>query len=119
MYSGYSFRGHDTVARMQADNASDKARSASTAVNFMQCEIERLLMITEALWTILKDEHDYDDEMLVDRITEIDLKDGKLDGRVTEKKGPIKCDRCSKPVSRRRPICIYCGTAFNKDPFSR
>ena len=76
-------------------------------------------MITEALWTILKEQHGFDDADLIDRINEIDLRDGKLDGRVKEKEGPLSCPKCNRTLSRQRPTCLYCGTAIARDPFAR
>ena len=84
----------------------------------LEYQVERLLMITEALWQILKEQHGYTDDELIERVARIDLKDGKLDGKVASS-GPVKCRKCERTTASRHPKCIYCGTPVIKDPFAR
>jgi hypothetical protein len=87
-------------------------------LKFVRCDIERLLMITEALWGILKEQHGYTDDELMRRITEIDRRDGKVDGRVAQSP-PGSCPRCNRTLERKRSFCLYCGQAIAWDPFER
>jgi len=98
----------DPVALQSAREAASEAQRASTKVDQIQFDIERLLMITEALWTILKEQHGYDDAELQLRVAQIDMRDGKLDGKVARTPA-VKCTNCGKPLLKRRPRCIYCG----------
>jgi hypothetical protein len=84
----------------------------------LQLELERVLMISEALWSILKEKFALSDEELEQRVMEIDLRDGKLDGQVA-RSGPAQCPHCQRPVLSRRPICLYCGQPFQPDLFGR
>ncbi len=93
-------------------------QSARTEVELMRCDLERLLMITEALWQILKEQHGYEDAELVRRITEIDRRDGRVDGRVAAAP-PVSCPRCGRTLERKRPFCLFCGQAIAHDPFAR
>lgn len=105
-------------AGQAASSASAKARRATTEVNLLGADIEKLLMITEALWTVLKEKHGYTDDDLIRRITEIDIRDGKLDGKVA-KSPPVECHRCGRTALGRHPACLYCGAIIKHDPFSR
>ncbi len=58
-------------------------------------DVEKLLMITEALWTIIKEQLGYEDEELIRRIEEIDMRDGKLDGKVKGSVNPL-CPECQR-----------------------
>jgi len=82
-------------------------------------EIERLLMITEALWLLLKHEHGYSDEDLVRQVQAIDLRDGELDGRVAPDRAAAKCPQCQRPLAKNRAVCIYCGAALQRGVFER
>ena len=108
----HSIRPHEPI-RVTASRPSGQAEILK-----LEYEVERLLMITEALWDILREQHDYDDAELLRRVTEIDMRDGRLDGKV--KRGEAKdCTRCSRKLNRRHIRCIYCGAAHEKDPFER
>lgn len=84
----------------------------------LQGEVERLLLITEALWRILKEKHGLDDNELVKQITMIDIEDGKLDGRKPAKP-PQPCPKCGRTLGKNRPRCLFCGEPIAADPFER
>ena len=109
--------GPDQKARKMAAKADRKAEGVERSAEILQAEVERLFMITEALWTILKEHHGYSDGDLEQLVTQIDLRDGKLDGKVAA--SPHPCAACGKPVSRRRPLCIYCGAETPPALFDR
>jgi hypothetical protein len=90
----------------------------SSEVVILEFQVERLLMITEALWDVLKEKHGYSDGELMKRVAMIDLKDGKLDGKVA-KSEPSQCPKCQRALNRRHLFCIYCGEQVVQDPFAR
>lgn len=108
-------------ANIASANASEAARRTAevrTQSEAIQGDVERLFMITEALWTILKKEHGYSDEDLGLLIQEIDLRDGKLDGKVSKQQNPT-CPECNRTLIGRHQMCLYCGAAVARDPFQR
>lgn len=119
---------HSAALRRQMDSVSDTSAAAASAqtkaerarelVDLMARDLERLLMITEALWGILKEQHGYTDEELARRVHDIDMRDGKLDGRVAAAPPPL-CPRCKRTLERQRSYCIYCGQAVTRDIFER
>jgi hypothetical protein len=98
--------------------ATPATRGPDAELESLRANTERLLMITEALWTMLKDQFEYTDAHLIQRITEIDARDGRVDGRVS-KSPPPACPKCQRPVSRRGAMCLYCGTTIPPEPFAR
>jgi hypothetical protein len=108
----------ETAARTTGAQAQIQAARATTEVKLLKHHIERILMITEALWDILKEQHGYSDEELTKRVQQIDMRDGKLDGRVAAA-GVRSCPSCKRPVSGRHLMCIYCGQAIGGDLFAR
>ncbi len=95
--------------------ALEKATSAESQLSRNQ--FERLMLITEALWEILKEEHNYTDEILIEKLRIIDLKDGREDGRVLLP--PSKCSHCNKTLEKGADVCIYCGSPVKGDVFYR
>ena len=105
-------------AELSARNASAAASAAHTKADLMEMDVEKLFMITEALWLLLKEQHGYSDEDLIRRVQEIDLQDGKLDGKVAKQQKPA-CSQCGRTLIGSRPVCLYCGAAVERGPFER
>ncbi len=105
-------------AQLAGARASRTAAEVRTQNETITYDVEKLFMITEALWTILKDQHGYTDENLGQMIQDIDLRDGKLDGRVAKQQNP-SCPQCGRTLMGKHPVCLYCGTAVVRDPFER
>ncbi len=101
-----------------AANARSDANSAQRKADALEGDVERLLMITEALWGILKEQLNYEDDELMRRIQEIDMRDGTLDGKVS-KQAPKKCKSCNRTVMKKRPQCLYCGHVNQAELFER
>jgi ribosomal protein S27AE len=99
-------RAERTTAKMRIENET------------LSRDIEKLFMITEALWMILKDQHGYTDEQLIEMIYNIDVRDGRLDGKVAKKPNPA-CPECGRVLIGKHPLCLYCGSAVKRDPFER
>ncbi|MCF7838102.1 MAG: hypothetical protein K9N49_05685 [Candidatus Marinimicrobia bacterium] len=51
-------------------------------------------------------------------MTEIDLRDGELDGAVAPGP-PENCTHCGRVLLGVRPICLYCGKRVARNPFAR
>ena len=87
-------------------------------IHLLESEVERLLMITEALWSIVQEKFGYDDQELVRRMVMIDMRDGKLDGKVAAM-APKSCPKCNRTLFKHRPRCLYCGEPVAPNPFDR
>lgn len=106
-------------AQTDANDAQAAAREARSEVESLRQDIDRLLMITEALWTLLQKEHGYADNVLSELVKEIDLRDGRLDGKSVAVAPPAPCPACGKINSSRRSVCIYCGQSLPVQLFAR
>jgi hypothetical protein len=110
----------DKQNRDGGESFSRSATDVRAQNEIIQCDVEKLFMLTEALWTILKEKHGCTDAELVQRVQEIDLRDGKLDGKVA-KVNP-DCPKCGRKLMGKRPVCLYCGAEVARvdlQPFSR
>ncbi|MCI0343515.1 MAG: hypothetical protein L0216_20605 [Planctomycetales bacterium] len=109
---------HQREQIREAASAAGRARSAAAAVGQEIEDLRRLveknLMITEALWTLVRDKLGWSDDRLAERVIEVDLKDGQLDGRV--RRGARPCAACGRMLGKDRLSCLYCG-AVSKDVF--
>ena len=106
-------------ARSSAKRAADhahKAKQAAETVQFLEQKVDKLALICRAMWELISESNNVSEEILFDKIREIDLLDGQLDGKMTVT--PKKCPRCGRVMSRRHYRCLYCGTQERPDtPF--
>ncbi len=105
MYSGQA----------EAARATGDARRARTDVDALEARLDKALLACEAMWTIMRDKFGLDDAQLVERINDIDLSDGELDGKT--RKPAVACPKCGRKISQRFPKCMYCGQPIVHDPF--
>ena len=107
-------RGDDTEA-MASYRTSTPGTRPPGPVSELEARFERALLMCEAMWTILRDKLGVTDLELLQRINDLDLSDGQLDGKV--RKGAVACPQCGRTIARRLPKCMYCGQAIMHDPF--
>ncbi len=107
------------AAERRAASSEHQAQRAQQQVRQLEERVDKLSMITAALWMLLKAHEPYlTDERLAQAVEEIDLSDGRLDGRV--RNNVHECAACSRPVAPRHDRCIYCGNDIQRgDPFDR
>jgi hypothetical protein len=82
----------------------------------LEQRVEKLTLISRALWELLEKETDLQERDLIAKVAEIDLRDGELDDRL---KSPVLyCPNCGHKVNARNRYCIYCGFSdFPHDVF--
>lgn len=99
-------------ATYDVDEARADATEAKSEAEVLKHDIDRLMMITEALWTFMKKEHGYSDETLATAISAIDLRHSGANKEAQE-----KCPSCGRMVSAHRRLCIYCGNVIPQSLF--
>ena len=99
------------VARMLQD------RPPSAFARADDDHLRQLLLITEAMWSLLSERTGVTVDDLRARMEEIDAADGVVDGR----RGPTPpepCPSCGAMVDRSRSSCAFCGVEVpGRDPF--
>jgi len=99
------------VATSASQSAVDAQRvSAGTRelVDRLELQVERLTLLTVALSELLTEQGTFTEDRLRAKVAEVDLRDGKADGRLTSP--PLTCPTCSRVKSGTRPRCVWCGT---------
>jgi len=116
MYANQAMSG-SSAAEGAARDAKSAARHASRTAETLEARVERLALVCEAMWTLLRDKAGVTEEELIDRVMTIDLSDGTLDNKA-QRKHVRKCHKCKRPVGKRFDRCMYCGAPVARDPFS-
>jgi hypothetical protein len=84
----------------------------------LKADNERLLLITEALWDIIREKLDLPEDELARAIHRLDLQDGFLDFR-KRPSPPRNCPKCSRVLTKKKATCTFCGTPVPIVPFER
>lgn len=92
-----------------ASRASQKASEVAEQQRSMEARVDSMMLACQAMWEIIRDQHGISDQQLQEKMEEIDLRDGRLDGRISP--GVFSCAKCGRNTSRRRDRCLYCGQA--------
>jgi ribosomal protein S27AE len=92
---------------MNASDAREAARGAQEKANEIRDRFDHLTLVCMAMWELMK-ESGLTDEQLAAKVKEIDLADGKLDGRYSPSH-VSQCPKCGHVMSRRHSKCLYCG----------
>ncbi|HNQ23489.1 MAG TPA: hypothetical protein PKK06_10385 [Phycisphaerae bacterium] len=109
--------GFYSVRALGAEPVSARPETASSAdVKELEARLERALLVCEAMWSICREKFSLSDVDLVRRIHDLDLSDGKLDGKV--RKPAVTCPKCNRTIGARFPRCMYCGQPVVHDPFA-
>jgi hypothetical protein len=108
----------DSGSEFPSPRIGAPSRDPSDQVAELKADVERLLLITEALWKLVQEKHGLEDQELLRQITMLDLTDGKLNAR-KEKSPPKLCPKCQRALGKRKPKCMFCGEPVRYDPFER
>jgi hypothetical protein len=109
---------YTNFAASAAASAESAAREAQTNVEIFQHDIDRLLLVTEALWTLMKQQNGYTDDVLVGLIQQIEKEKAAANANAT-KDPPAPCPFCGRLNTATRSFCMYCGKALPAKPFAR
>jgi hypothetical protein len=95
------------AARSVATSPNYNARELARYCEFLEERIDKLTLLCRAMWGFLQEAADLSEAELAEKVKEIDLLDGKLDGKLG--KTAVQCPQCNKVMAPRHKQCIWCG----------
>ena len=96
----------------------DKTVDSQSEVATLRIKVDRITLLCEALWEIIKAETGRTDIDLSSIMTDIDMSDGKLDWK--NKKPAPKCIKCGRVYQKGTMNCMFCGAKnHNMSPFEK
>ena len=100
------------VSGMSGISSADARIIAEDSSKAIELRLQALELSCEAIWTILKEKNGFTDDQLVAAITEVDGRDGKVDGKIS--RAERICPTCNRKVLTRNPTkCSWCGGALH------
>ena len=104
------------AAEREAAGAKHAAKRAEQHANLLEANLAKSLMISEALWKLLAEKTGLTENDLIEKLHEVDMRDGVLDGK--NQRGIAECAACGRKVSGRHAACLYCGEVINGSVFN-
>ena len=105
----------NTVATTAARNAESRVLSAQEDIRELRHQVERLTLLNQAMWELLRERAGLTDADLERMAREVDLRDGQEDGKMGG--GAVTCPTCRRVSNSRHYKCLYCGELFEKPVF--
>lgn len=109
MIDFYDIHQSREIARAQsaASLAQSKIGSVQEAINTINRRIDRLKLVNQAMWELIRDNTAMSEQHIADKVKEIDARDGQLDGKT---KPDVKtCQKCGRTLQTGHESCLYCG----------
>jgi hypothetical protein len=94
------------TARSKTDNLERRLATAER-------RLDRLTLASQALWELLKERTDLTIEQVFAKMEEIDLRDGRKDGKIGGR--VLTCAACHRTVNALHTTCLYCGQPIPTD----
>ncbi len=107
VFQGFYTMRNASQAEATAARSASKASQAQRRVAEMDGRLERLTLLCTAMWELLSERFEITDEDLAEKVYEVDMRDGRLDGKVG--KEIKKCGNCGRTMNPRHASCLYCG----------
>lgn len=105
-----------TTAQMQRDAAARSvAYEARSEAKELSHQVERLSLLNQALWELIRERLNVTDADLEKRAMEIDMRDGIQDNKISAR--AVRCPTCHRISNSKHFRCLYCGQLFEKPVF--
>ena len=105
-------------AKGKATNAEQLAITTGTSISNVQAQLDTLVLANQAMWELLSKKLGVTEAELVKLMNEIDLRDGKADGKIS-KVQVRECGDCGHKIKKQRPNCYWCGSKISlESPFA-
>ena len=110
---------HETQGSMAASREAASAKHAASRaeqrIRMLEANLAKTLMICESLWELLAEQTGLTEEDLYQKLHDVDLRDGVLDGK--NQRSATDCPACGRKVSGRHGSCLYCGEIIDSSVF--
>ncbi len=89
-------------------DAMSQAKTAHQELQGLRKKVKHQRLILMALWQIVKEEHSWTDEQLLEVMNGIEKQEREAEPEA------IACPECSRPLQENSTVCIYCGATVGQ-----
>lgn len=100
----------DADSRKRAQESIRSTEDVTSRLEKLEVQHAKLSMITESLWTLLRDQLQLDQSALNIALQAVLKNHQQLEHQ------KITCPQCQKINAAKKTACVYCGCAFTENP---
>lgn len=105
-------QGQIGAAQEAAAEAQNRAQTAQELFLQMEKRVNHLALHCQAMWELLRERAEFSEDQLVAKVLEVDLRDGRNDGRISMQ--ITDCPSCGRKTNSKRTSCVICGVELPK-----
>ena len=105
----------EPISKDEIKVAQGEASQAAFQSNRLREQVDKLSFVVEALWNILKNKTGANEEELKKLFAEIKSKSSDN----SEFGTTLECKNCSRPVSSKSKMCVFCGAKIENENLFR
>lgn len=91
----------------EVGKVANVVESQNAEINQIHRRLDRLSLACQAMWELLRDSTSFEENDILARMEDVDLRDGVKDGKMSPPS--INCESCGRKGNPRRRQCVYCG----------
>jgi hypothetical protein len=99
--------GEANLSRGRIDQLSPE--EMATVLERVDSRVHRMVLMVEAMRELLQASGLFSEAQLKAKVEEVDLRDGKADGRNVQPVAQV-CGQCGRTSAGQRKFCVYCGS---------
>jgi hypothetical protein len=103
LFQNFRFNGNKVELKQAKNDTADVSKHLA----YLSDKVDQLSLVCMAMCELLED-IGFKSSELESKIQEIDLRDGKLDGKF-QPETEQQCQSCQRKTSVRHVSCLYCG----------
>lgn len=98
--------------QQRSSDARFDARSALNAIAALEQKVDLLSLVCHAMFEELQRTSGFTEARLKEKMLEIDMRDGKRDGKLSS--AALKtCPDCGQRITKLRANCFWCGAKLS------
>lgn len=99
----------DKLQDLKHKSSDHRHQSTREQLADLERRHEQLKLVTLSIWSLLRDHSGLLESDLRKYVEDIDLLDGKKDGKINDKKERLNCTGCDRVILSTATACPYCG----------
>ncbi len=107
LWREYGQHRHMDDIHADVDRVDWQVRDVGRDLHWLIDRVDRMALLFVAALSLLKEKTGITDREFLDRVRQLDLTDGKADGKIRGK--PARCPKCGAVMSSRHHRCMWCG----------